>query len=152
MNCWEAQPELSDGTCKSSQLSMAHGTFQRRISVVFCTYLAIKVLRVLSGTFPEAFIYPLHGYIIIHSALLGGYRTRRKGIFILSWFGFLVCQRQVDFAQPIRLVQSVGHLRLPNVHDLGAWEMLQKGNYAQLLRSVWNSGTVRYFLDSCCKA
>lgn len=88
MSCWEEQAEVSDGSCKSSQLSMAHSSFQRRISAAFCTCLTIKIKS--CGLWVEAVLKYLCAlsWLYHHPCCLPRrIKARRKGLlFFLSWF------------------------------------------------------------------
>lgn len=101
MNCWEEQAEVSDGSCKSSQLSMAHSSFQGRASAGFCTCLTIKIKS--CGLWVEAVLKYLYilSWLCHHPCCLPRWiKAKRKGLFLLSWFGCQVYQGQGGLAHP----------------------------------------------------
>lgn len=83
MSCWEEQAEVSDSSCKSSQLSMAHSSFQRGISAAFCTCLTIKIKS--CGLWVEAvlkYLYPALSWLYHHPCFLPGWiKSGRKRVF-----------------------------------------------------------------------
>lgn len=90
MNCWEEQAEVTDDSCKSSQLSMAHSSFQRRISAGFCTCLTIKIKS--CGLWVEAVLKYLYAlsWLYYHQCCLPKWIKEEREYFsclgLAVWF------------------------------------------------------------------